>query len=253
VERWSRALACHPRWQALRIGPPGGLRGLEEELRRRWWNPGLSLEQELDRRCPGLGHELIDALRGPHSRGRWVVRVAFALYGPRAPEWLSEEPLRVVDELLQRVQQLERRAGTGPRQGGTRTANASGAEGPERGGRRADSRSDEGGAKQSGPRGRQAAGSGGARQQRDGQKPPPGAGGHEQGQQRSGNRSQAGRRRPPSADPRSDALALLGLEPGATAAAIKRAYRRLAKTHHPDLGGDAESFLRLDAAYRSLL
>ena len=40
---------------------------------------------------------------------------------------------------------------------------------------------------------------------------------------------------------------------GASAAAIKRAYRQLAKTHHPDLGGDAEAFRRLDAAYRSLV
>ena len=149
VERWGRSLACHPRWRELRIGPPGGLRGLEEELRRHWWNPALSLEQELDRRCPGLGHELFEALRGHHSRGRWAVRAAFALYGPRAPEWLGEEPLRVVDDLLRRVQQLEQRAGGGPRRGGTRTASASGGEGPEPGGRSADRRSAEAGPKQS--------------------------------------------------------------------------------------------------------
>jgi curved DNA-binding protein CbpA len=34
---------------------------------------------------------------------------------------------------------------------------------------------------------------------------------------------------------------------------IKRAYRRLAKAHHPDLGGDATAFHRLDAAYRLLM
>ena len=34
---------------------------------------------------------------------------------------------------------------------------------------------------------------------------------------------------------------------------IKRTYRQLAKNHHPDLGGDAEAFLRLDAAYRLLM
>ncbi len=46
---------------------------------------------------------------------------------------------------------------------------------------------------------------------------------------------------------------LLGLEPGASVAAIKRAYWNLARAHHPDLGGDVEAFRRLDAAYRSLL
>jgi HEAT repeat protein len=54
-------------------------------------------------------------------------------------------------------------------------------------------------------------------------------------------------------DPRTAALLLLGLEPGASLAAIKRAYRRLAKAHHPDLGGDVEAFHRLDAAYRLLI
>ena len=54
-------------------------------------------------------------------------------------------------------------------------------------------------------------------------------------------------------DPRTAALRLLGLEPGASLAAIKRAYRRLAKAHHPDLGGDVEAFHRLDAAYRLLI
>ncbi len=285
VERWGRSLARHPRWQALRIGPPGGLRGLEEELRRHWWNPALSLEQELDRRCPGLGHELFEALRGPHSRGRWAVRAAFALYGPRAPEWLSEEPLRVVDELLRRVQQLEQRAGTGARQGGTRTA--SGGEGPEPRGQSGDRRSEGAGSHQSDATGRRAGGSSGggarqqgtrqqgARQQGDGQRPPYGAGqraqpgdgqraphgdgqraphdggGHHQGQQRTGTHP-PGSRRAASADPRAEALALLGLEAGASAAAIKRAYRRLAKAHHPDLGGDADAFRRLDAAYRLL-
>jgi curved DNA-binding protein CbpA len=34
---------------------------------------------------------------------------------------------------------------------------------------------------------------------------------------------------------------------------IKRAYRRLAKAHHPDLGGDAKAFHRLEAAYRLLM
>jgi DnaJ-domain-containing protein 1 len=55
------------------------------------------------------------------------------------------------------------------------------------------------------------------------------------------------------ADPRRVALAELGLEPGASPEAIRRAYRRLAKAHHPDLGGDVVAFHHLDAAYRLLL
>jgi hypothetical protein len=166
VERWGIAMARHPRWQELRLGPPGGLRGLVEQ-----------------RGAQALGAELAEALRGPHSRVRWAVRAAFALHGQRAPEWLSDAPLRLVDDLL-RLTAIPRR--------GTRTAN------------------------------------------------------HSQG------RSSAGPS-PRSTDPRTAALLLLGLEPGASSAAIKRAYRRLAKAHHPDLGGDAEAFHRLDAAYRLLI
>lgn len=300
VERWGQALARHPRWQELRIGPPGGLRGLEEELRRHWWNPSLNLEQELDRRTPGLGAELMEALRGPHSRVRWVVRAAFALYGPRAPEWLGEEPLRVVEELLRRVQQLEHQAG-GPSstRRGTRTANTSGgheaasasgwsasgqgASDRAAAGRSADGSGDAGsgaagrGAGRSAGRGPQAGPSQGRDHQADagrqagrrsggagsrsGAAGQEGPAGHQRSrgadrtaqEQASAGSQRASSRQAPPRDPRSQALALLGLEPGASAAAIKRAYRRLAKTHHPDLGGDVEAFRRLDAAYRSLL
>lgn len=192
VERWGQAMAGHPHWQQLRIGPPGGLRELIEAQRKQWWNPALELEQELDRRAPGLGAELGEALRGPHSRVRWAVRAAFAVYGPSGQEWLEDEPLRVVEELLRRVEQLERRGTAGRQQWrqGTRTENVSGAAGHQ--------------------------GSGGS-------------------------------------DPRQQALELLGLECGASLQVIKRAYRRLAKQHHPDLGGDVELFHRLDAAYRLLI
>jgi hypothetical protein len=157
-----------------------------ESQRRRWWDPQLELEQELDRRSPGLGSALAAALRGPHSRGRWAVRAAFALYGQRAPEWLSEEPLRVVEELLR--QQQSQQQSQQQRRGGTRTANHS-------------------------------ANQGGA------------------------------------SDPRRQAaLRLLGLQGDVISVeAIKQAYRRLAKTHHPDLGGDAAAFQALKAAYRLLL
>lgn len=199
VERWGRAMASHPHWSSLRIGPPGGLRELIEQQRRHWWKPSLELEQELDRRCPGLGTELAEALRGPHSRARWAVRAAFAVYGQRAPEWLSAEPHRVVAELLQRLERLEQ-AGRArqdrERRRGTRTEN------------------------------------------------------HSRSREQSGASQSS---RSPAADPRRAALAELGLEPGASPQAIRRAYRRLAKAHHPDLGGDAAAFHRLDAAYRLLL
>jgi hypothetical protein len=189
LECWGRAMAAHSRWRELRIGSPGGLRGLIDELRSHWWNPQLSLEEELDRRAPGLGAELAEALVGPHSRARWAVRAAFALYGPRAMEWLDEDPLRVVDELLRRV-------GPAGRRRGTRTQNHS---------------------------------------------------------QAADARDAAAPAAEAEADPRREALRLLGLEPGASIQAIKRAYRRLAKAHHPDLGGDVEAFHRLDAAYRLLI
>ncbi len=210
VQRWGVAMGRHPQWQALRIGPPDGLRGLVEAQRRQSWNPALTLEQELDRRAPGLGAELGMALRGPHSRVRWAVRAAFAVYGPSALEWLSDEPLRVVEELLQRVEQLQRRRSGGrqQRRKGTRTENHSGA----------------------------GAGAGSERR-RAGQ----------------GATASPGSKGAPSVDPRQQALELLGLERGASLQAIKRAYRRLAKAHHPDLGGDVERFHRLDAAYRLLI
>ncbi len=46
-----------------------------------------------------------------------------------------------------------------------------------------------------------------------------------------------------------DPYATLGLDRDADAAAIKRAYRRLAKTAHPDGGGDISAFETVTAAY----
>ena len=59
--------------------------------------------------------------------------------------------------------------------------------------------------------------------------------------------------RRPRGDSRSDALAVLGLEVGASAEAIKRAHRRLVKQHHPDMGGSAEAFRRVNEAYQRLV
>ncbi len=46
-----------------------------------------------------------------------------------------------------------------------------------------------------------------------------------------------------------DPYATLGLDRDADAAAVKRAYRRLAKTAHPDGGGDISAFETVTAAY----
>jgi molecular chaperone DnaJ len=46
--------------------------------------------------------------------------------------------------------------------------------------------------------------------------------------------------------------AVLGVAPGASADAIKAAYRALVKRHHPDAGGDATVILALNAAWAVL-
>jgi hypothetical protein len=52
---------------------------------------------------------------------------------------------------------------------------------------------------------------------------------------------------------RASAFAVLGLEPGADAAAIEGAYKRLIKQHHPDReGGDAGRAAEITQAYREL-
>jgi hypothetical protein len=56
----------------------------------------------------------------------------------------------------------------------------------------------------------------------------------------------------PKTPPPVSAWALLGLEPGATLAELKRAYRQRALQTHPDQGGDAEEFRRVQRAYEKL-
>jgi hypothetical protein len=48
------------------------------------------------------------------------------------------------------------------------------------------------------------------------------------------------------------AWALLGLAPGATLTELKRAYRQRALETHPDQGGQAEDFQRVQRAYEKL-
>ena len=52
---------------------------------------------------------------------------------------------------------------------------------------------------------------------------------------------------------RTEALRMLQLSGTADGDDIKRAYRRLAREHHPDLGGDSATFHRLRQAYERLV
>jgi hypothetical protein len=45
---------------------------------------------------------------------------------------------------------------------------------------------------------------------------------------------------------------VLGINRGADADSIKAAYRRLTKIHHPDLGGDVETFAAINVAFAAL-
>lgn len=50
----------------------------------------------------------------------------------------------------------------------------------------------------------------------------------------------------------SDHYSTLGIDRGASAEEIKRAYRRAASQHHPDKGGDKNRFQAIEEAYRTL-
>ncbi|WP_114993190.1 J domain-containing protein [Synechococcus sp. UW179A] len=56
-----------------------------------------------------------------------------------------------------------------------------------------------------------------------------------------------------SSDPRFAALAVLGLKTNASQEEIKQAFRTLVKQHHPDLGGSADAFRRVNDAYQLLM
>lgn len=60
-------------------------------------------------------------------------------------------------------------------------------------------------------------------------------------------------RRVGDASTQADCFAQLELTPPYSVEAVKRAYRRLAKQHHPDRGGAAAHFLALQMAYRQAL
>lgn len=59
---------------------------------------------------------------------------------------------------------------------------------------------------------------------------------------------------PAGSDPRRvQALAVLELRWGASREQIKQAHRRLVKVHHPDMGGSASAFHRVNDAYQLLI
>ena len=61
------------------------------------------------------------------------------------------------------------------------------------------------------------------------------------------------RKRPPDVPAGSSPWTILGLGPRATHAEIKRAFRRLALTTHPDKGGSAAAFIRVKWAHDEAL
>jgi len=50
-----------------------------------------------------------------------------------------------------------------------------------------------------------------------------------------------------------NAMKLLGLSEGFTEKDVKRAYRRLSKVHHPDVGGLEANFIKLNKAYEYIM
>jgi translocation protein SEC63 len=48
-----------------------------------------------------------------------------------------------------------------------------------------------------------------------------------------------------------DPYAILELDRGATSAEVRKQYRRLSLEHHPDKGGDEQTFVRLTKAYKA--
>lgn len=246
VRQWGEALARHPRWRELRLGsrlegdPAAagslecGLQALLDDLRARSHNPALELEEALDRRCPGLGSELRRALAGPPSRSRAAVRACFALHGPRAADLLSRDAAAVVEELLAAIARLESRA---------RQEHAERRERAEQ--QRAWGPSD---GRRPGGWSRGWSGAGERHGRWDGAGS--GDGGADGGR---GERSSAQGRQAAPERQKVEALAILELSWGASLAAVKAAHRRLVKLHHPDMGGDAEAFRRINAAYQVLI
>lgn len=289
--RWHQlrvgAIAWHSP-QGRASAPGRGLKGLIDQLLGAPADTAAAFEHQLERRWPGLGEDLRGALQGPSSKARLAVRAAFAMLGPAAAIRLDVEPLAVVELLIEAINALEVEADASqtqrswtqqpPRQQSPQDRAQETAQDRDRaqdpwgpGRRRAPSNNASPGASRgaaSGP----AAGAGrsgasrsggnrrttGAGQERPGTRSsgagptgadPTGAGptgASAAGQPPSGSGSGGDRRQ-------LAALETLGLAWGASRASIKAAHRRLVKQHHPDMGGDAESFRLVNDAYQLLI
>jgi hypothetical protein len=251
ARQWAEALSSHPRWRELRLGsrlegdPAAGgrlelgLHDLLDHLRANSHDPALELEEALDRRSPGLGTELRWVLAGPASRVRAAVRAAFALHGPRAADRLSSNPQTVVDELLAAIAELEAAA---RRQHQARWDQ-------ENHRQQQAQREQQARSQQQADREREARRQQEAWRQREARR--------QQESQRNARQSwgdsQRNARQTGPDRQRAEALIVLELSHGASLAAVKAAHRRLVKCHHPDMGGDAEAFRRINAAYQLLI
>jgi hypothetical protein len=264
ARQWAEALSSHPRWRELRLGsrlegdPAAGgrlelgLQDLLDHLRANSHDPALELEEALDRRSPGLGTELRWVLAGPASRVKAAVRAAFALHGPRAADRLSSNPHTLVDELLAAIAELEaaaRRQHQARWDKENHRQQQAKREQQARSQQQAD-REREARRQRQAQQDQEAWRQQEARRQRESQRDARQSWGDSQ----QNSRQAAGRN--PAAGPdrqRAEALILLELSHGASLAAVKAAHRRLVKCHHPDMGGDAEAFRRINAAYQLLI
>jgi len=286
--RWHQlrvgAIAWHsPQGRASALGR--GLKGLIDQLLGAPSDTAAAFEQQLERRWPGLGEYLRGALQGPASKARLAVRAAFAMLGPTAASRLDVEPLAVVELLIEAIGVLEVEADAAqtqrswtqqpPRQQRSQARAQATAQDRDRaqdpwgpGSRRAPSNSASQGASPGASRGA-APGPAAGTARSGGNRRTTGAGKERPGTEAAGSD-------PKGADPRGAgptgasaadqapsgsggdrrqlaALETLGLAWGASRASIKAAHRRLVKQHHPDMGGDAESFRLVNDAYQLLI
>ena len=286
------AIAWHSP-QGRASAPGRGLKGLIDQLLGAPADTAAAFEQQLERRWPGLGEVLRGALQGPSSKARLAVRAAFAMLGPAAAIRLDVEPLAVVELLIEAINALEVEADAAqtqrswtqqpPRQQSPQDRGEETAQDRDRtqdpwgpGRRRAPSNNASPGASRGAASGPAAGAARSGASRSGGNRRTTGA-----GQERPGTRSSgagptgAG---PTGADPTGAgptgaraagqpprgsgsggdsrqlaALETLGLAWGASRASIKAAHRRLVKQHHPDMGGDAESFRLVNDAYQLLI
>ena len=284
--RWHQlrvgAIAWHSP-QGRASAPGRGLKGLIDQLLGAPADTAAAFEQQLQRRWPGLGEVLRGALQGPSSKARLAVRAAFAMLGPAAAIRLDVEPLAVVELLIEAINALEVEADAAqtqrswtqqpPRQQSPQDRGEETAQDRERaqdpwgpGRRRAPSNNASPGASRgaaSGPAAGASRSGGNRRTTGAGQERPgtrsSGAGPTGADPTGAGHTGASAAGQPPSGggsggDRRQlAALETLGLAWGASRASIKAAHRRLVKQHHPDMGGDAESFRLVNDAYQLLI